>query len=196
MKIKKKLNFTTVQHSIKHPNYSSYRKQTYKKLKTICVGYNTQETNFTMSDFIRQSKKLRSNVIERVELDISIYILKALLVREKKGYLNTDCTYLLRNVFNSVPYEVNIVLQSPVIDFIARDYGNPRRFKRRNIRFLREKPLPYSKVVFPYIVGFIPLNMVIENKYEYITNKIAEKNLNYQGGRKYEKIPLLLSFTL
>lgn len=183
MKIKKKLNYTTLQYSIKHPNYSSYRKQTYKKLKTICVGYNTQETNFNMSDFIRQSKKLRSNVIDRVELDISIYTLKALLVREKKGYLNTDCTYLLRNVFNSVPYEVNIVLQSPVIDFIARDYGNPRIFKRRYLGFLRKKPLPYSKVVFPYIVGFIPLNTVIENKYDYIKNKIALKNLNYQGGK-------------
>jgi hypothetical protein len=183
MKIKKKLNYTTVQYSIKHPNYSSYREQTYKKLKTICVGYNTQETNFNMSDFIRQSKKLRSNVIDRVELDISIYTLKALLVREKKGYLNTDCTYLLRNVFNSVPYEVNIVLQSPVIDFIARDYGNPRIFKRRYLRFLRKKPLPYSKVVFPYIIGFIPLNTVIENKYDFIKYKIALKNLNYQGGK-------------
>lgn len=180
MNIRKKLNFTTISNSIKHPNYTHFNKRRNIRLKSACVGYNTQETNFNMSDFIRQSKKLRSNVIERVELDISIYTLKALLLRVRKGYLNSDCTYLLRNVFNSVAYEVNVVLQSPVIDFVARDPYNPRRFKRKNIKFLREKSLPHSKIVFPYIVGYIPLGVTTENRYSYIFNLIHQNNKNYQ----------------
>lgn len=37
------------------------------------VGFNPKTTHFSMRDFIKISKKLRSNVVDRIEYDISIY---------------------------------------------------------------------------------------------------------------------------
>jgi hypothetical protein len=153
-----KTDFTISLNSSKLPNtkLSLVRKKNLRKLKTLCIGYNTHETHFVLSDFIRQSKKLRSNVIEKVEMDISLYSLKAIILRERATINRPwERTYLIRNVFSSVPYEANVILQSPAIDFAARDYSNPRFYKRKAILFLRQKPLPQSKITFIYITGII-----------------------------------------
>src|SRR6201996_4658544 len=155
-----KTHFLNLLNSIKVPNAQKYLNKdvlrNQRKLRTLCVGYNTKETHFVMSDFIRQSKKLRSNVIEKVEMDISLYSIKAIILDEKASLLfPLERTFLIRNVFSSVPYEAHIPLQSPIIDFASRDYINPRLYRRNYLRYLREKPLPQSKIVFTYITGVI-----------------------------------------
>jgi ribosomal protein L19 len=129
-----------------------------RKLKSYIwhVGFNTNVTRFSMGDYIKVSKKLRSNVVNKVDYDINIYSFKGILISDYMNPLNTS--YLIRNVFDSIPYETRVILYSPAVDYVTYDPFIQLIYNRSKLYYLRNKPLPQSEIPFTYIVGLIPLD--------------------------------------
>jgi len=141
--------------SYKYPLPEKLVKQRRMTSSIWHVGFNPNTTRFSMRDYIKVSKKLRSNIVDRIDYDISIYRITGLLVSEHNHHINT--TYLIRNVFDSIPYEVRVILYSPAIDYVTFDYFVQLLYKRNKLLYLRDRPIPESTVKFTYIVGLIPL---------------------------------------
>jgi ribosomal protein L19 len=125
------------------------------------VGFNTNVTRFSMGDYIKVSKKLRSNVVNKVEYDINVYSFKGILISDYADPLNAS--YLIRNIFDTIPYETRVILYSPAVDYVTYDPFVQVLYHRSKLYYLRDKPLPQSTVSFTYIVGIIPLSSILED---------------------------------
>lgn len=65
-----------------------------------------------------------------------------------------NASFLLRNTFDHIPYELNVNLFSPIVDSIAI-HPLIRKFIRithNKYYYLRKKPLPQSTIIFDYVI--------------------------------------------
>jgi len=145
------------------------------------AGWKPAATAFNMQDYIRVSKKHRSNIVEVVERDVFQYCFCGICIKHQAYHGDLNASFLLRNVFSSIPFETSIVLYSPIIDFIGAFVDRKKLIGviRNKFYYLRKKPLPRSHVPFMYIIGMYNRDFLkgkqepsfISYKYKYLTTK-------------------------
>jgi ribosomal protein L19 len=120
------------------------------------VDFHQEYTKFEVTDFIKVSKKHRSNTFDIIAKDIPQYNFTGLCLRYRPDPYSTNTAFLIRNVFDQFPCEYNIPLYSPIITGIHILLNRPKiqRKIRSKYYFLRNKPLPMSKLIFSYILGY------------------------------------------
>jgi ribosomal protein L19 len=140
----------------KHLNLTT-RNQVNKGLsgRVVKVSLNKHSTKFEVSDYVTISKKQRSNVVDILEKDIFQYNFTGIVISQKKDQLVLNTSFLIRNVFDQFPYELNVPLYSPIVDYISVLFYRPkiRYLTHSKYYYLRKKPFPLSKVFFDYVVG-------------------------------------------
>lgn len=137
--------------------------------RILCIVLNKHTTKFEVSDFVRVSKKHRSNVVDILVKDIFQYNITGICIRHKKDQFSINTSFLIRNVFDQFPYELNIPFYSPHIDYISILFYRQKLkyLTHSKYYYLRKKPLPQSKVVFDYVVGMYDHDIVDEEVSEF-----------------------------
>jgi len=145
------------------------------------TAWKPSATAFNMQDYIKVSKKHRSNVVEVIERDVFQYSFCGICIKRQAHHGDFNASVLLRNVFSSVPCETSIVIYSPLIDFIGVVNNRKKLIGviRNKLYYLRKKPLPRSIVPFMYIIGMYSrsilretqASLVVPNKYKYLRRK-------------------------
>jgi ribosomal protein L19 len=117
------------------------------------VSFNKHSTTFELSDFVKTSKKQRSNIVDVQIKDILQYNFIGICIAHKKDpyYLNTS--FLIRNVFGRVPFELTVNLFSPILDSITAfpEIKKLLRITHNKYYYLRKKPMPQSLIEFDYV---------------------------------------------
>lgn len=128
----------------------------------LSVNFDKKITNFNVSDFIKTSKKLRSNIVEVQILDIFQYNFVGLCLRHKKDRYLINTSFLIRNTFDRIPYELNACLYSPAIEsiHILRYIEKIIRITHSKYYYLRNKPMPESTVPFDYVIDLYDHNVI------------------------------------
>jgi len=121
--------------------------------KAVQVVFNEQTTRFEVSDFVKTSKKQRSNIVDIQIKDILHYNFIGLCIAHKKDPYGFNTSFTIRNVFSRVPVELVVMLFSPVIDRVSiyTDIKKLRRITHNKYYFLRKKPMPQSVINFEYV---------------------------------------------
>jgi len=125
--------------------------------KIIEIAFNTEFTHFNVQDFVKQSKKTRSNKIEYAEKQVLLYSVvgKCIRYRNRGSYT----TFIIRNVIDLTSYELTYFIFSPLLKyFCIRDtqektLKNP--YKRATTYFLRTTAPVKSSVPFDYVLDYI-----------------------------------------
>jgi ribosomal protein L19 len=84
--------------------------------KILCVIFNKFSTFFEVSDYVKTSKKQRSNVVDLQIKDIFQYNFIGICIAQKKDQFLMNTNYIIRNTFDRQPYEMTINLFSPIIE--------------------------------------------------------------------------------
>lgn len=136
--------------------------------QVLQVMFNKKTTSFEVTDFVKTSKKQRSNVVEVQIKDIFQYNFIGLCIAHKKDSYGLNTSFLLRNTFDHIPYELNVGLFSPIIDSINIHPLIKKliRIRHNKYYFLRKKPLPQSTIMFEYVVDMFQQDI----EEEYIIN--------------------------
>ncbi len=113
------------------------------------------KTDFDMLDYVKISKKQRSDKAIRYEKDLSKYQYAGICISHKKDKYSIKTSFLMRNVFDGFAYELRVPLLSGFFEVMGVDdtiikFG---KIKRNRYYFLRMKELPYSLVNFFFLFG-------------------------------------------
>jgi ribosomal protein L19 len=164
----KHLNITN-----KRPYLAAHRQRIAGRVVTILFDKRT--TTFEVSDFVKISKKLRSNTVEVQIRDIFQYNFLGLCIAHKKDPYLINTSFLVRNTFDRTPYELNVSLFSPIIESIAVVPSIQKliHITHSKYYYLRKKPLPESTIRFNYVVDMFDHDTLYE---EDSTIKEVEKN--------------------
>jgi len=107
--------------------------------KIIEISFNSEFTHFNIQDFVKQSKKTRSNKIEYAEKQILRYSVVGKCIRYRnRGY---ETTFIIRNVIDLASYELTYFIFSPLLQYYtirntqSKVIKNP--YKRATAYFLR-----------------------------------------------------------
>jgi hypothetical protein len=73
--------------------------------KILCVMLNKSSTLFDVADFVKTSKKQRSNVVDVQIKDIFQYNFIGICIAQRKDQFFLDTNYIIRNTFDRQPYE-------------------------------------------------------------------------------------------
>lgn len=121
--------------------------------KVMSVNWRTEYTKFDIYDYVKVSKKQRSNEVDRKEKKVLNYNYTGICIAYKKDFNSINAKFVLRNVFDSFPLEMTFPLYSPQISGIAlvSDIANKQKFSKNRLYFLRNKEIPLSKVIFNYV---------------------------------------------
>lgn len=162
-------------------NISKARKPNVK-LKVIAgqllqLTLSQKITKFDMTDYIRVSKKHRSNTVDVIIRDIFQYVFTGICIRHRKDIYDLNTSFLLRNVFDQFPYELQVPLYSPFIDSINVLLFRPKiqALIHSKYYYLRNKPLPMSKVLFAYIVGVSDPSILDKESHDYSDEENLEE---------------------
>lgn len=122
--------------------------------RVLRVMFNKKTTQFEVSDFVKTSKKQRSNVIDVQVKDIFQYNFVGICIAQKKDQFDLNTSFLIRNTFDQFPYELMVPLYSPMIDAIRvlTHIEKLMHLTHSKYYYLRKKPLPASTVNFDYVI--------------------------------------------
>jgi ribosomal protein L19 len=164
--LKKNLNLFLNNH--KYASLYLYKRSQSKKGlagRILRVSLNKHSTKFEVSDYVRQSKKHRSNVVDILVKDIFQYNFTGICIKQTKDQFALNTSFLIRNVFDQFPYELNVPLYSPLIDYIGVLFHRQKLkyLTHSKYYYLRSKPFPQSKTEFDYVVGVYDADFIEES---------------------------------
>jgi ribosomal protein L19 len=141
-----------------------YNRQYRLTGKILCVLFNKYSTIFEVSDYVKTSKKQRSNVTDVQVKDIFQYNFIGICIAHKKDSFMLNTSYLIRNTFDKVPYELMVNLYSPIIDEICVYVLIEKliRITHSKYYYLRKKPAPMSTIFFDYVVDMFEHDIMEE----------------------------------
>jgi ribosomal protein L19 len=138
--------------SKKRPNLE----QSHKRLtgKVLRVMFNKRTTKFEVSDFVKTSKKQRSNVVDVQVKDIFQYNFIGICIAQKRDEFVLNSSFLIRNTFDQFPYELCVPLYSPMVDAISvlNYIDKLLYYTHSKYYYLRKKPMPLSTIYFDYVI--------------------------------------------
>jgi len=120
--------------------------------KVIKVLWKTQFTKFDIAEYVKVSKKQRTNISEKKTKDVLQYCFLGYCFDYKIDNLSINTSFSLRNILDGFPIEMIFPLYSPAILTIgfAKNILSLKT-KRNKLYFLREKALPLSTIDFEYV---------------------------------------------
>lgn len=147
--------------------------------KVLCVLFNKFSTSFEVSDFVKTSKKQRSNIVDIQVKDIFQYNFIGICIAHKKDYYLFNTSFLIRNTFDRSAYELHAVLYSPIIDAIIKYDTIEKLVKiiRSKYFYLRKKPMPSSTVFFDYVTDMFDNDVLDEDSDDEHTKKELRKTI-------------------
>jgi ribosomal protein L19 len=163
--LKKKLYFRTVENKRPDLRMPSFRLPG----SVLKILLNKQSTVFELSDFVKTSKKQRSNITEAQVKDIVQYNFIGICIAQRKDMFYSNTSFLIRNTFDRFPYELSVPLFSPLVDdiIVVFDLERPFFCKRNRFYYLRKKPAPMSTIIFDYVIDLdMPIISVIKDHVE------------------------------
>jgi ribosomal protein L19 len=173
---KNKLNFLLL--TSKRPYLSNYPQRIAGKV--LVVLFDKRTTVFEVSDFVKTSKKLRSNVSEVQTRDIFQYNFIGLCIAHKKDPYCVNTSFLIRNTFDRTPYELNVNLYSPTIENISvyNTIGKLVSSTHSKYYYLRKKPMPLSTIPFDYIIDMYDHDIL--HLEDLNIRAVEKRSLNYE----------------
>jgi len=119
----------------------------------LWVSFDKQNTSFEVSDFVKTSKKQRSNIVDIQIKDLLQYNFVGICIAHKKDPYDVNTSFLIRNVFDRVPFELHVNLFSPILEGIGVFSTIEKLFRitHNKYYYLRKKPMPQSLVTFDYV---------------------------------------------
>jgi len=119
--------------------------------RLLRVYWKTQYTQFDINDFVRVSKKLRSNTIDRKVKDILQYNFTGICVTFNLHVQTVHQSFTLRNVFDGFPCEMSFSIHSPLIQDILPLFPQFRAAMKNKHLYLRRWAAVKSERVFSYV---------------------------------------------
>lgn len=112
------------------------------------IAFTTAATKFNLGDFVKTSKKLRSNFNKVLEREPLQYDYIGICIAQKKDPYIINTSFLVRNAYQHIPFELRINLFNPVLDFISVHLNIHKFYRliRNKYYYLRNKPVPESVV--------------------------------------------------
>jgi ribosomal protein L19 len=182
--LKKNLTILITQHK---SNKIMFTKKNRLSGRVLRVCLHDHYTKFEVSDYVKISKKLRSNVVEHIEKDILKYNLVGICLSFYGDPYILNTSFLIRNVFDSFAYEFTCPYQSPIVDYISVLLSKVKikHLTKSKYYYLRKKPLPLSEVIFEYVIDMhsVDDDLTEDNNTLDFTN--AFENLDYISRLKY-----------
>jgi ribosomal protein L19 len=121
--------------------------------KLLQVLFLTKFTKFDIAEYVKVSKKQRTNISEKKVKDVLQYSFLGYCFNFKKDKTGLNCSFSLRNVLDGFPIEMIFPLYSPAINCISfQEKIFQKKATRAKFYFLRKKPLPDSLMEFSYVV--------------------------------------------
>lgn len=150
--IKQKLITNIVQNKNDNLNFSKpeLKKNFSFGGKVIQVFWKTRFTKFDIAEYVKVSKKQRTNISEKKVKDVLQYSFSGYCYDFKKNKFSVNTSFSLRNVLDGFPLEMIFPLYSPVIlnlGLAKQQFATVRN----KLYFLRKKSLPYSQIAFNYV---------------------------------------------
>ena len=132
-------------------SYSMLKKSPAGRIMTFFLL--PEKTNFEITDFIRISKKNRSDTKDVYDKEMYSYNFTGICISAKMDFYEVNSNFLIRNVFDHCAYETRYPLFAPIIDAITilEDRFKNIRLRKKKYFYLRKKPLPESTVPFSFI---------------------------------------------
>jgi ribosomal protein L19 len=122
----------------------------------IEIAFNTEFTHFNIQDFVKQSKKTRSNKVEYAEKQILLYSMVGKCIHYRNRGSHT--TFTIRNVVDLTSYELTYFIFSPLLKYygIRQTQHNiiKHPYKRATAYFLRHHPPVESATPFDYVLDY------------------------------------------
>jgi len=123
----------------------------------IDLVFDTDFTHFHIQDYVKQSKKTRSNKIEYAEKEILLYSMVGKCIHYKNAGFHT--TFTIRNVVDLASYELTYFIFSPLLKYYSirrAKHGIIKPpYKRATTYFLRQHAPVKSAVPFEYVLDEI-----------------------------------------
>ncbi|RYE05345.1 MAG: 50S ribosomal protein L19 [Rickettsiaceae bacterium] len=120
--------------------------------KIIKIFWKTQFTKFDIAEYVKVSKKQRTNISEKKVKDVLQYSFLGYCFDFKKDVLGTNTSFSLRNVLDGFAIEMIFPLYSPVILTLGLSkMFEHTKVSRNKMYFLRKKALPMSTLDFDYV---------------------------------------------
>ena len=120
--------------------------------KLLQVFFVTKFTKFDIAEYVKVSKKQRTNISDKKIKDVLQYCFLGYCFNYKKDNKGVNCSYSLRNVLDGFPIEMIFPVYSPAISclsFLEKMYQ--RKATKSKYFFLRNKPFPESFVEFSFV---------------------------------------------
>ena len=147
--------------------------------KILCIIFNKFSTYFEVSDFVKTSKKQRSNVVDQQIKDIFQYNVIGICISQKKDQYFLNTQYIIRNTFERIPYEITLGLYSPIIEtiFVYKLIEKFMYLTHSKYYYLRKKPMPMSTIVFDFVTDMFDQEIIQEEMSEKsLIEKINNEN--------------------
>jgi len=159
-----KNKYTILLSNSKKPYLADYRQRLTGKVMSVLFDKRT--TTFEVSDFVKTSKKLRSNVTEVQSRDIFQYNFIGICIAHKKDPYILNTSFLIRNTFDRVPYELHVNLYSPIVENINVLHAIRKLIYITHSKYyyLRKKPMPMSTIYFDYVIDMYDHEIIHEDK--------------------------------
>jgi ribosomal protein L19 len=133
--------------------------------KIIKVFWKTQFTKFDIAEYVKVSKKQRTNISEKKVKDVLQYSFLGYCFDFKKDMLGINTSFSLRNVLDGFPIEMIFPLYSPVVLTLGLSkLIESSKVSRNKMYFLRKKSLPMSTLEFDYVSRKKVENIYIRKK--------------------------------
>lgn len=121
--------------------------------KLLQVFFLTKFTKFDIAEYVKVSKKQRTNISEKKVKDVLQYSFLGYCFNFKKDFDGINCSYSLRNVLDGFPIEMIFPVYSPNISclsFLEKLYQ--KKSTKSKYFFLRKKSSPESLMEFDYVI--------------------------------------------
>ncbi|RYX79879.1 50S ribosomal protein L19 [bacterium] len=133
--------------------------------KIVKVFWKTQFTKFDIAEYVKVSKKQRTNISEKKVKDVLQYSFLGYCFNFKKDALGINTSFSLRNVLDGFPIEMIFPLYSPVILTLGLSkLVEISNISRNKMYFLRKKALPMSTLDFDYVSRKKVESVYLKNK--------------------------------
>ena len=146
-----KANFNLLITNSKKPYINAFNQRISGRV--LSVIFDKRSTTFEVSNYVKTSKKLRSNTTETQIRDIFQYNFIGLCIAHRKDQYILNTSFLIRNTFDRIPYELRANLYSPLIEDISVLFFIKKlvHLKHSKYYYLRKKPMPESNITFDYV---------------------------------------------
>ena len=121
--------------------------------KLLQVFFLTKFTKFDIAEYVKVSKKQRTNISEKKVKDVLQYCFLGYCFNFKKDLDGVNCSFSLRNVLDGFPIEMIFPIYSPAINCVSfQEKMFQKKATRAKFYFLRKKSSPESLVEFSYVI--------------------------------------------